>query len=217
MSDEEKPIRRRIGVLSAPLPRWEGRISAPIEKAAAILDGWMTGGDIAEVQSTPDNGYQYDISNKYPKGYSFTLFLTPDGETTRIHMEKQPGRPHTYISKMASIFERFERFKLPITTDAPMVYEDDPVLRPEDPIAQIEAELQRRGGPTLVRDKPMPPEPAQPAKMRARDVIAEYKKRKRREKLLTLKQFCAELGVNYESIRAAKSRYEKPKRRGKKR
>jgi hypothetical protein len=56
----------------------------------------------------------------------------------------------------------------------------------------------------------------QQPKIPAKDVLREFDERRKTNPRLELKQFCAELGVNYASIRVAKTRRDKERRKHKK-
>jgi hypothetical protein len=80
---------------------------------------------------------------------------------------------------------------------------DDPSLSP----AAFEQVLTDAA---LLHPKEAPVE--QPRKPTGRDVIERYNRAHARNPKITLKQVCAEMNVNYASIRALKSRYAKQKR-----
>jgi hypothetical protein len=119
---------------------------------------------------------------------SFTLIVKPYGNKTIISMDELPADTTYYFLRVVRIIE-----KMNLQINAPKIYEDD-----KDFVAAG-----------------LPPAP-KPKKMTAKKLLAEYRRRKRKDKELTLKAFCEQTGHNYDSIKSAKYRIEKLKEAHKK-
>lgn len=82
-------------------------------------------------------------------------------------------------------------------------------------LAEIQAPLAMLS--QSLESAPVSPVTSEQKQYTAADAIKIYQKRKRQEKLLTLKKVCEELGLNYGSVRVAKARIDKQKKTKKKR
>ena len=95
-----------------------------------------------------------------------------------------------------------EKEQLNTSQDDWIVHNKEQMAKLNDPQTKIQVPVPKNSidlNPS-VRSKPT-----------AKEALAIFKKRKRTEKLLTLKQVCEELGLNYGSVRVAKSRNTKRK------
>jgi hypothetical protein len=213
MSDEQRPKIKRIGIAvhQAWLPPWSGQIEAPIEKVREVLDYTISTSHKAAIYTPPDTTeIEYQIIALYGGSQAFIkLIVKPSGNNTNIWVngfspvkednpfrvteaDKLKSATEAYFFIISSLRDRFIGRKIPIITDAPLVDIDDEDFE--------------------IMGIPPAPKSQRPS---AKYVLVEYQKRKRRNKKLTLKQFCTDIGANYDSIKAAKYRYTKPKKQPK--
>jgi hypothetical protein len=204
MSEDEelKPIRRRIGGASTYRPPWSTKIAASLAEVDQVFERYaksFTSERVDIVSSLTSDDVHYTVRKQYALDKHYTLTLTPRGDSTLMRMDRLPAEPGFYLANFHYLENEFKAAKIPLVINAPMISENE-----------IDA-LPFLDQPT---DTAVAPNPKRPS---AKLVLTEYRKRHRRDRKLTLKQFCADIGANYDSIKAANWRYRQPKKRGRKR
>lgn len=198
MSEENRP--EYIGVESAPIPPWQTRINKPISEVESILRKMLSNSNCQAIVTRPLNKEIHftittsmiGASQSLVKATQFTLILAPSDNNTIVRLNQSPEDDWLYIN-----FYNRLKFHINFTVDAPL--------------------LPKTGNLGLAETPSNPAKPPKETKPTAKQILAEYKKRRRSEPKLTLKDFCALIGANYDSVKAAKYRYSKPKKRGRKR
>ena len=194
MSEEIKP-RRFINVDTAPVPPWTVTINLSISKVQEVFESAIDTSLQAAIDVHGDDLYytfteRFETRQKAREKSSFTIILRPSSGKTIIEMNIIPIDTDRYLMFFKALAFRFQLKKIVFNIDAPLISEENRTLPATTP----------------------PPKPKRTAKM----ILAAYKARKRREPELTLKQFCSDIGANYDSIKAAKYRYSKGKKKGRK-
>lgn len=225
MSEEPK---KRIVTQELPLyPRneWEVIFGSPLETIKKALEiplesmNWYT----TEATETAEKASYTMIDLLKQPLLQIDISQLKEGTHLKVY---QLGRDSTYNIVIHNIFMLMSAAlmsdKTTLISDAPKPLIDlfpkpDPTMKHvhSDPeIATLLAELTRQ-----IEENPIAPleREEESPKPTTAEILAIYKKRKRQEKLLTLKQVCEELGVNYGSVRVAKARIEKRKSTKKKR
>ena len=195
MSDEITP-RRYINIKTAPMPPWTKKVNLSIEKVEEIFASSVAGSLQVAIDSY-DNDLYYSFTKRFTSNQEwrekakFVIILRSTNGDTLIEMNTPPIDAEDYLDFFKTISSTFKRKGISFDIDAPLLSEENYTLPATTPV----------------------PKPKRTAKM----ILTAYKNRRKREPDLTLKQFCADIGANYDSVKSAKYRYSKPKKPGRKR
>lgn len=177
-------------------------IDRPLDHILDVIEWVIRLGDSyrAEYMEYADGTIRYAVETTWGDKHPVTVIrVTPRETSITLAVDDMPSDTGDYNHLIPFLLQHLEtRLWTTINVDAPLMPEELPA--PGTPAPAVPAAQQATPAEST-------------GKLSPDKVIETFYRRKARNSKITLKQVCAEMGVNYDSIRVAKVAYDKRRRR----